>query len=125
MSSTVKRGSSPPPTGVGKKHHLAQNNGSGPPPLSYPLEPADDVNMNEVLDEKVEIEFIQPNGKTTHISIDSRCVDFLVSFTRSLYSKHTYIVRLVVVLSLSVLRSVQCSISIISVFGQRFYYYMQ
>ncbi|XP_048242701.1 uncharacterized protein LOC124118617 isoform X6 [Haliotis rufescens] len=73
MSST-KRGFSPTvPAGMESKKPPPPhtNNGSGPPPLKYSSEPVDDVNMNEVIDGKIELEVILPGGKTTQLTVDS------------------------------------------------------
>jgi hypothetical protein len=47
-----------------------QKNGSGPP-LTY-NEPSDDENMNEIIEEKVEIDVYLPNGKIRQVAVEPR-----------------------------------------------------
>lgn len=49
-----------------------RGNGRGPHPLSYPSEPPDDENMNEIRGESVGVVVYLPNGKTEQMSIDSK-----------------------------------------------------
>lgn len=58
-----------------------RGNGRGPHPLSYPSEPPDDENMNEITGESVGVVVYLPNGKTEQMSIDSNIpmMDLLVN----------------------------------------------
>ncbi|XP_034304917.2 protein cordon-bleu isoform X4 [Magallana gigas] len=58
-----------------------RGNGRGPHPLSYPSEPPDDENMNEITGESVGVVVYLPNGKTEQMSVDSNIpmMDLLVN----------------------------------------------
>nr|XP_034304916.1 protein cordon-bleu isoform X3 [Crassostrea gigas] len=58
-----------------------RGNGRGPHPLSYPSEPPDDENMNEITGESVGVVVYLPNGKTEQVSVDSNIpmMDLLVN----------------------------------------------
>lgn len=49
-----------------------RGNGRSPHPLSYPSEPPDDENMNEITGESVGVVVYLPNGKTEQVSVDSK-----------------------------------------------------
>jgi len=54
-----------------KKSSLASN-GNHPPPLSYPADPPDDENMNEIIEENVELTVQLPNGTQKYQSVESK-----------------------------------------------------
>ncbi|KAL3831662.1 hypothetical protein ACJMK2_023386 [Sinanodonta woodiana] len=82
-----------PPSGVGGKKAMATN-GRGHPPLTYNNEPADDENMNEVVEENVDLNVLMPDGATKLVTVDPNTpmMDLLVNLAASSRlnpSKHT------------------------------------
>lgn len=64
------KGTTPPAVGL-KKGSLATN-GNGPPPLSYPADPPDDENMNEIIEENVDLTVVLPDGRKKLQSVESK-----------------------------------------------------
>ena len=53
-----------------------RSNGQGPQPLSYPSEPPDDENMNEITEESVDVVVYLPDGKSKQVAVNSKWVEF-------------------------------------------------
>lgn len=60
------------PAAVGLKKGSLATNGNGPPPLSYPADPPDDENMNEIIEENVQLTVLLPDGSTREQSVESK-----------------------------------------------------
>ncbi|XP_052248393.1 uncharacterized protein LOC127856309 isoform X2 [Dreissena polymorpha] len=73
------------PAGVGVKKGSLATNGNGPPPLTYPADPPDDENMNEIIDDNVELTIHLPDGTVKQQSEDSNIpmMDLLVKIASS------------------------------------------
>ncbi|KAK3591154.1 hypothetical protein CHS0354_040220 [Potamilus streckersoni] len=73
-----------PPSGVGGKKAMATN-GRGHPPLTYNNEPADDENMNEVVEENVDLNVLMPDGRTKQVTVEPNTpmMDLLVNLAAS------------------------------------------
>ncbi|XP_078321244.1 uncharacterized protein LOC144621573 isoform X9 [Crassostrea virginica] len=58
-----------------------RSNGQGPQPLSYPSEPPDDENMNEITEESVDVVVYLPDGKSKQVAVNSNIpmMDLLVN----------------------------------------------
>ena len=55
------------PADIGRvKKSSRVTNGNSPSILSYPADPPDDENMNEIIGDKIDLSVIMPDGKTTH-----------------------------------------------------------
>ncbi|XP_060594347.1 protein cordon-bleu-like isoform X6 [Ruditapes philippinarum] len=73
------------PAGVGVKKGSLTTNGNGPPPLSYPADPPDDENMNEIIDENVDLTVVLPDGSQKQQSVESNIpmMDLLINLAAS------------------------------------------
>ncbi|XP_052797230.1 LOW QUALITY PROTEIN: protein cordon-bleu-like [Mya arenaria] len=73
------------PVGPGRKKGSLATNGSGPPPLSYPADPPDDENMNEIISENVELTVYLPNGTQNQMTIEPNIpmMDLLINLAQS------------------------------------------
>ncbi|XP_053373421.1 protein cordon-bleu-like isoform X4 [Mercenaria mercenaria] len=73
------------PVGVGVKKGSLTTNGNGPPPLSYPADPPDDENMNEIIDENVNLTVVLPDGSQKQQTIEPNIpmMDLLINLSAS------------------------------------------
>ncbi|KAL4221930.1 actin filament network formation [Mactra antiquata] len=70
MSGSYSMKGTPAGGGTGVKKGSLSSNGNGPPPLSYPADPPDDENMNEIIDENVDLTVVLPDGSQKHQTIE-------------------------------------------------------
>ncbi|XP_021374197.1 titin-like isoform X3 [Mizuhopecten yessoensis] len=67
------------------KQFMKQPQNNGNVPITYPPEPPDDENMNEIVSDDVDLAVIMPDGKVKHVTVNSNIpmLDLLVNLAAS------------------------------------------